>query len=189
MSKIYSPQETAAISGAPLAVIQKAITKRKIPAQAIGPTKRRRLDETALLAFALIETLPPELHLTSDAAYRLLRGMPSESRGGGTLTIGKLVKIDTTRALAAARRRLALYDRARKIIVSDPEIMGGMPTIRGTRITAQSILGRLENGDSIESVLDDYPYLDRASVEAAALYAKANPPRGRPTGKLWRRAS
>src|SRR5205823_4767192 len=108
---------------APLAVIQKAITKRKIPAQAMGSTKRRRLDETALLAFALIETLPPELHLTSDAAYQLLRGMPSGSRGG-TLVIGKLVKIDTAKALAAARRRLALYDRARRIIVSDPAIMG-----------------------------------------------------------------
>ena len=63
------------------------------------------------------------------------------------------------------------------------------PTIRGTRITAQSILGRLESGDSVESVLEDYPYLDRDAVEAAALYAKANPPRGRPGGKLWRSTS
>ena len=77
----------------------------------------------------------------------------------------------------------------RQIIVTNPAIMGGMPTIRGTRITAQSILGRLESGDSVESVLEDYPYLDRDAVEAAALYAKANPPRGRPGGKLWRRAS
>ena len=93
------------------------------------------------------------------------------------------------KALTAARRRLALYDRARRIIVSNPAIMGGMPTIRGTRITAQSILGRLESGDSVESVLEDYPYLDRDAVEAAALYANANPPRVRPGGKLWRRAS
>ena len=86
----------------------------------------------------------------------------------------------------AARRRLALYDRARLIIVSNPAIMGGMPTIQGSRITAQSILGRLESGDSVQSVIEDYPFLDRDAVEAAALYAKANPPRGRPGGKLWR---
>jgi hypothetical protein len=38
-------------------------------------------------------------------------------------------------------------------------------------------------------VLEDYPYLDRDAVEAVALYAKANPPRGRPGGKLWRGTS
>jgi uncharacterized protein (DUF433 family) len=103
--------------------------------------------------------------------------------------IGEVVRIDATKALAATRRRLALYDRARELIVKDPAIMGGTPTIRGTRITAQSILGRLEGGDSVESVLEDYPYLNRETVEAAALYAKANPLRGRPSGKLWRRAS
>ena len=91
--------------------------------------------------------------------------------------------------MAATRRRLALYDHARQIIISNPAIMGGMPTVRGTRITAQSILGRLESGDSVESVLEDHPYLDRDVVEAAALYAKANPPRGRRGGKLWRSTS
>ena len=51
------------------------------------------------------------------------------------------------------------------------------------------ILGRIDAGDSIDSLLQDYPYLDPEAVEAAALYARANPLRGRPSGKLWRRAS
>ena len=105
------------------------------------------------------------------------------------VVIGHTVRIDTGAALTAARRRLALYERARESIVSDPEIMGGTPVLRGTRITARSILGRIEGGDSIESILEDYPYLDPDGIEAAALYAKANPPRGRPAGRLCRRAS
>ena len=176
------------MSGASLAAIQKAITTRKIPARATGPAKRRRLDETALLAFALSEALPAELHLSPGVAYRLLR-RASTGRNAGELVIGDVVRIDAGKALAAARRRLQLYEHARWLIVRDPAIMGGMPTIRGTRITARSILGRIEGGDSVESVLEDYPYLDRKAVEAAALYARANPPRGRPSGKLWRRAS
>jgi uncharacterized protein (DUF433 family) len=184
----YSPQEAAAVSGAPLAAIQKAITMRKIPARVTGTAKRRQLDETALLAFALVAALPASLRLSLGAAYQLLRQMASGS-DASELVIGEVVRIDAGKALAAARRCLALYDRARQIIVSNPAIMGGMPTIPGTRVTAQSILGRLEGGDSVESVLEDYPYLDRDAVEAAALYAKANPPRGRPGGKLWRRAS
>lgn len=87
------------------------------------------------------------------------------------------------------RRRLALYERARECIVRNPEIMGGTPTIRGTRITAEAMRGRLAGGDSVESVLEDYPYLNRQTVEAAALYAEANPLRGRPAGMPWRRGS
>jgi len=87
------------------------------------------------------------------------------------------------------RRRMALYERAREYIVSDPTVMGGTPTIRGTRITARSVLGRIEAGDTIDSILEDYPYLDRETVEGAVVYAEANPPRGRPPGKPWRRAS
>jgi len=184
----YTPREVAAMSGVKLSVVQKAITARKIPARTDRRTHRRRLDATALLALALVRLLPEELHLTANDAYRLLK--QSEDAGEpATVSIGDLVRIDTGKALADVRRRMALYECARKRIVSDPDIMGGAPTIRGTRITAQSILGRIEAGDTIDSILEDYPYLDREAVEAAAVYAKANPLRGRPAGKPWRRAS
>jgi uncharacterized protein (DUF433 family) len=188
-ARVYTAQEAAAVAGAPVALIQKAISGRKIP-RVTGVTKRRLLDQTAVLAFALVVALPEELHVSPGFAYRLLRdssagedGVPDE------LVIGPTVRIDAGTALRAARRRLALYERARESIVSDPEIMGGTPVLRGTRITARSILGRIEGGDSIETILEDYPYLDRNGIEAAALYAKANPPRGRPAGQLCRRAS
>jgi uncharacterized protein (DUF433 family) len=168
--------------------VQKAITARKIPARVIGAVKRRRLDETALLAFALSEALPAEMHLPPDKAYVVLRTAFANGPENEVL-IGDCVRIDAKKALSKARSRLDLYEKAKQIIVSDPDILGGSPVIRGTRITANSILGRLNDGETVESILEDYPYLDRTSIEAAALYARANPPRGRPSGKLWRRAS
>jgi uncharacterized protein (DUF433 family) len=186
----YTPQEVAAMSGAPLSVVQKAVTAGRIPARTDRRTRRRRLDDAALLAFALIQALPRELRVSPADAYRLLNQSDlSSSDMTGELMIGDLVCIDAGKALAPARQRMRLYDRARDLIVSDPEIMGGTPTIRGTRITAQAILGRLDAGDTIAIILDDYPYLDQETIEAAALYAKANPPRGRPVGKLWNPAS
>jgi uncharacterized protein (DUF433 family) len=184
----YTPQEAAAVSGVRLATVQKAITSRNIPARTDRRTRRRRLDVTALLALALVRSLPEELHLTAKDAYRLLR----QARDAGefsTIAIGELVRIDTGKALAEVRRRMALYEHARERIVSDPDVMGGTPTIRGTRITAQAVLGRITAGDTIDSVLEDYPYLDHETVEGAAVYAAANPPRGRPAGKPWRHAS
>jgi uncharacterized protein (DUF433 family) len=187
--RVYTAREAAAVSGAPVALIQKAISGHKIP-RAEGINKRRLLDQTGVLAFALVAALPEELHISPGFAYRLLRdsltgkdGVPNE------LVIGHTVRIDTGTVLSAARRRLALYERARESIVSHPEVMGGTPVLRGTRITARSILGRIEGGDSIESILEDYPYLDRDGIEAAALYARVNPPRGRPAGRLCRHAS
>ena len=49
---------------------------------------------------------------------------------------------------------MRLYERARDLIVSDPDIMGGTPVIRGTRITAQAMLGRINADDSIASILE-----------------------------------
>ena len=72
----HSPQEAAAVSGAPLAAIQKAITTRKIPARVTGTAKRRQLDETALPAFALVAALPAALRPSLGAAYQLLRRVP-----------------------------------------------------------------------------------------------------------------
>ena len=56
-------------------------------------------------------------------------------------------------------------------ITVDPDRMGGLPTIRDTRVTVGMVLGQLTAGWSIEEVLADYPYLERADVLAALEYA------------------
>jgi uncharacterized protein (DUF433 family) len=49
-------------------------------------------------------------------------------------------------------------------IVMDPAVCNGRPTVRGTRIAAQTVLEFLEAGDSIEDVLEEYPTLTRDDV-------------------------
>ena len=56
-------------------------------------------------------------------------------------------------------------------ITVQPDICNGRPVIRGTRITAQTVLEFLAAGDSIEDVLDEYPSLRRADVQACLDYA------------------
>jgi len=59
-------------------------------------------------------------------------------------------------------------------ITVDPRQMGGLPCVRGMRITAVStIIGQLAAGRTIDDVLVDYPYLERADVLAALEYATA----------------
>ena len=56
-------------------------------------------------------------------------------------------------------------------ITVDPEKMGGVPCIRGLRVTVSMVLGQLAAGRTIDELLDDYPYVERADVLAALEYA------------------
>ena len=58
-------------------------------------------------------------------------------------------------------------------ITIDPARMGGLPTIRDTRVTVGMVLGQLAAGRTLEEVLVDYPYLERQDVLAALGYAAA----------------
>ena len=55
-------------------------------------------------------------------------------------------------------------------ITNDISIMGGKPCIKGTRVTVGMILAQLGGGQSIDEVLDDYPYLSREDILAALEY-------------------
>jgi uncharacterized protein (DUF433 family) len=56
-------------------------------------------------------------------------------------------------------------------ITVNPDICNGKPVIRGTRITAQTVLEFLAAGDSIQEVLEEYPTLEREDVQACLEYA------------------
>lgn len=58
-------------------------------------------------------------------------------------------------------------------ITVDPTRMNGLPCIRETRVTVTAVLGQLAAGQSIEQLLEDYPYLEREDVYAALEFAAA----------------
>jgi uncharacterized protein (DUF433 family) len=52
-----------------------------------------------------------------------------------------------------------------------PDVCNGRPVVSGTRITVQTVLEFLAAGDSVEEVLEEYPKLTRADVQACLDYA------------------
>jgi uncharacterized protein (DUF433 family) len=56
-------------------------------------------------------------------------------------------------------------------IVSNPDVLGGKPCIRGTRISIQLILEWLANGSSIDEIIKEFPQLNRLNIQEALLYA------------------
>lgn len=75
-------------------------------------------------------------------------------------------------ALGVSERR-TIPPMAFERITIDPARMGGVPCIRDLRVTVSMVLGQLAAGRSVEELLGDYPYLERADVTAALEYAAA----------------
>lgn len=56
-------------------------------------------------------------------------------------------------------------------ITIDPEILGGKPVIKGTRISVEFILELYASGASKEEILRNYPHLSEENIHAALSYA------------------
>lgn len=57
-------------------------------------------------------------------------------------------------------------------ITINPAIFGGKPIIRGRRLAVEHVIGMLALGDTVETVLAGYPWLEREDVHACLAYAR-----------------
>ncbi|MGH9435890.1 MAG: DUF433 domain-containing protein [Terriglobia bacterium] len=57
-------------------------------------------------------------------------------------------------------------------ITINPEIFGGKPIIRGRRLAVEHILGMLAAGDTVDSIVEGYPWLEREDVQACLIFAR-----------------
>jgi uncharacterized protein (DUF433 family) len=57
-------------------------------------------------------------------------------------------------------------------ITVNPRIFGGKPIIRGRRLAIEHVLGMLAAGDTPETILEGYPWLEREDIQACLVYAR-----------------
>lgn len=65
-------------------------------------------------------------------------------------------------------------DEARLLerITVDPSVFGGKPIIRGRRLAVEHVLGMLAAGDSPETILEGYDWLEREDIQACLVFAR-----------------
>jgi uncharacterized protein (DUF433 family) len=181
---LFTPTEAAVLTGLPLKAVNNAIDKKTVSAVAGEDAGRptRLLDARALVSLSLerrlADRIAPELRRkVFDALAEAPRHVVSLEGG--------LVKIDLReprRELATSLRELR---RARRLVVSDPEIMGGDPVFRGTRVPVHLIAELVAKGATEAELLGGYPRLTPEMIRAAPVYAAAYPLRGRPRKQPW----
>jgi uncharacterized protein (DUF433 family) len=59
------------------------------------------------------------------------------------------------------------------VISKDPDVLGGTPVFRGTRVPFQALLDYLEGGQTLDEFLDDFPTVTREVAISALEHAKS----------------
>jgi uncharacterized protein (DUF433 family) len=70
------------------------------------------------------------------------------------------------------KTQISQEDQLLQRITIDPRIFGGKPIIRGHRLAVEHVLGMLAAGDRPETILEGYPWLEPADIQACLVYAR-----------------
>jgi uncharacterized protein (DUF433 family) len=63
-------------------------------------------------------------------------------------------------------------------ITVNPKIFGGKPIIRGRRLAVEHVLAMLAVGDTPETILAGYPWLEAEDIQACLVYRHRSPKSG-----------
>jgi len=179
---LFTPTEAAVLTGLTLKAVNNAIDKKTISAVA-GEEGGRLLDARALVSLALERRLADRV--APELRRQVFDALASSPRNTVSLE-GGLVKIDLREPRREVATSLRDLRRARRLVVSDPDIMGGEPVFRGTRVPVHMIAGLVAQGSTPAELLAGYPRLSAEMIRLAPVYAAAYPLRGRPRQQPWR---
>lgn len=138
-------------------------------------TAKRLTSEERLFA---IRTVEPKLTRSRSLAWAALLREDWTVRDD-------FLTIDLMPFMKSTSERLSDLEAAREMVTSSDDVLSGTPVIRNTRVPVYDVAASVTVGHSVERILGAYPSLDAEKVRLAAIYAEANPLRGRPrTGDL-----
>ena len=181
---LFTPTEAAFLTRLPLKAVNNAIDKKTVAAvvsERAGQSVRL-LNRQALLSLTLERRLTDRF--VPELRRQVFEALAASSSKILSLDDG-LLKID----LREPRRELAMslrqLQRARHLVVSDPDILGGDPVFRGTRVPVHLIAAQVAKGEAEAALLAAYPRLTAEMIQLASIYSGAYPQRGRPRKQPW----
>lgn len=188
-AEMLRPTEAAVVARVSLRDVNRAIDER------ILPEGLYRIDDgrhVLAAACALISFyVDSARRLTAEERLFAIREAGSRLDKARTLDLASLAEedwtirddfltIDLSPFVRRTEERLERLAAAGRLVVTDPGVLGGTPVIRGTRIPVYDVAASLAAGIPADRILAAYPGLDPEKIALAAIYAEANPLRGRP---------
>lgn len=185
-NSMLTRREAVEIAHVPLGALDKAIEQKIV-------TVHRRRERSWLTSedvgvIVLLQKLALPLPVTVKRKIRrwVRETEPYRTENGSELQISDALVVRWSPELSETVHAAESYARLREQwIETNPSIKGGEPVIRGTRIGVRAVAQRIEHGDTIQTLVEDYPHIPAEAFQTAYTYSKAHPRRGRPT-RPWR---
>jgi uncharacterized protein (DUF433 family) len=136
-----------------------------------GKVRQPRVETVDMIAAALAETPEEERRLINEAHAVCGYAPAGQVAEAGVEYDPQIQAAETqNRVLESmvASHEGRLLDR----IIVNTEIFGGKPIIRGKRLAVEHVLGMLAAGDTAETLLEGYPWLQQEDIQACLAYAR-----------------
>jgi uncharacterized protein (DUF433 family) len=174
---LITRREAAELSGTTETTVKKAVDQKVIPTQKRGSQLWIEVDDVPVL-FMLGQLRDMKLGVQYK---RQLRAWLRTSGASSELELMPMLIVRKVTDVEEARRRAERYAQLRdRWIVCDPNVKGGEPVIRGSRVSVHTLAERLAQGEPEEILDEDFPHIPPEAREVAVQFARANPRRGRP---------
>ncbi len=184
----FSPREAAFATELSEKTINQAIDRAEVGTQAAGrlAARERVLGFPDLLYLRLRNDVGRLL--SAEGKRKLRERLRHSARGREKPTVVSIgmVDVQVEPEVRALEEKLVQIEEARTFVITDPEVRAGEPVVRGTRIPVHVLADLARQGADHEELLEDYPALTRESLDAALLYARMYPRRGRPRRAPWK---
>jgi len=176
-----TPAEAAVVAGVSVRDVHRVIDEHILPESLYDTREGRSFRNDACVFIAFYFEAADRL--TSEERQRAISLASQNS--SGRKSFAKIVHdgfltIDFAPFWTSVDERLHRLNAARAQVSIDNRILGGAPIIRGTRVPVYDVAASVAAGYPMERILSSYPSLNREQIELAALFAEANPQRGRP---------
>jgi uncharacterized protein (DUF433 family) len=175
-----TPTEAAVVSGVSVRDVHRIIDEQILPTSFYSATQARSFQSQACVFISFY--FGSADRLTSEERQRTiaLASKTADWKSWKRVVKDEFLTIDFASFSKGVDERLQRLRTARDLVVTDPEILSGTPVVKGTRVPVYDVAASVVAGISMDRILAAYPSLNRKQVELAALFAEANPQRGRP---------
>jgi uncharacterized protein (DUF433 family) len=187
-AELLKPTEAAVVSGVELKRVNHAI-ERMLPARLVRRGRGGGVSAEACFYIAFYHGSATKL-TAEERMLAILEVSKRAEDGAATSPWKSLVRhckvsdgyvdIDLRPFLTQTHKRWDRYLLARAAVTNSPDVLGGTPVVKGTRVPVYDVAASVAAEIPVERILEAYPSLTAEQVELASLYAKANPLQGRP---------
>jgi uncharacterized protein (DUF433 family) len=184
---LFTAAEAAALTRLPVKAVNNAIDKKTIASHVRrrrGEKSPRLVDKPALVYLLLERELVSDT--TPSFRQKLCRAIRAAwAEGVQKVAVGALT-LDFHSSWRDVEQRIKDLRRAESLASADPEVLGGVPVFRGTRIAIHMLAKLLGQGETPDTLRRGYPRLTDEMIRLAPIYASAHPLRGRPRKQPFR---